>query len=43
MNRLDSIWFVDPLRGCVLLTLIVAAPLGLRAQWLANVKAESPD
>jgi plastocyanin len=43
MNPLMRSWFPGILRASVLFMLIAAAPLELRAQWLANVGAESAD
>jgi plastocyanin len=43
MNWLIPSWFVGALRGGALSMLIMAAPLALQAQWLANVGAESRD
>jgi plastocyanin len=43
MNLSIRSWFPGTLRACVLSIVIVAAPLALRAQWFANVGAESPD
>ena len=43
MNELSRSWFRSAMRGCVLSLMILAAPLALRAQWLANVGAENPN
>jgi plastocyanin len=43
MHQSNRFRFPGTIRGCLLSMLIVAAPLVLQAQWLANVGAESPD
>ena len=43
MKQLNRSWCSGAMRGCVLSLLVMAAPLALHAQWLANVGAENAD